>query len=207
MGGDEASRYGGNGLDSGARMYADRANWFQNKYGRAPTPTELYLTNQQGQGGIAAHLSNPDAPAWQNMYSTGEGQQKGAGWAKKAIWGQRPHRYACSVPRWCRQPHVAAVHGPVETQGRTHTHDLRIRRYRKRSSIPGAVGHAEHGSKDFSNEPDGHALRHGAGHAGSAASDAAGYATASASPAAGPRRRSRHHWRHHAAYGDDGEWQ
>ena len=35
-------------------------------------------------------MSNPDALAWQNMYSTGEGQSKGPGWAKKAIWGNIP---------------------------------------------------------------------------------------------------------------------
>lgn len=63
---------------------------FQSKMGRPPTATELYLTHQQGQGGIAAHLSNPDAPAWQNMLSTGEGRQKGEGWAKAAIWGNVP---------------------------------------------------------------------------------------------------------------------
>lgn len=90
MGPDERARYGGNGLGNGLSMYADNARWFQNKFGRAPNPTELYLTAQQGQGGVAAHLANPDAPAWQNMYSTAEGRKKGEGWAKQAIWGNVP---------------------------------------------------------------------------------------------------------------------
>jgi hypothetical protein len=90
MGPDEAKKYGGNGLDAGARMYADNNNWFKGKYGNAPTPGQLYMVAQQGRGGIDAHMANPDAPAWQNMYSTAEGQQKGANWAKKAIWGNVP---------------------------------------------------------------------------------------------------------------------
>ena len=90
MGPDEIRRYGGSGLAQGAKMYADRANWFQGQYGRPPSPTELYLINQQGEGGVAKHMANPGAPAWQNMASTAEGQQKGEAWAKRAIWGNVP---------------------------------------------------------------------------------------------------------------------
>lgn len=63
---------------------------FKSKYGRDPTATELYLSHQQGQGGLDAQLSKPDAPAWQNMASTAEGRQKGQAWAKMAIWGNIP---------------------------------------------------------------------------------------------------------------------
>jgi hypothetical protein len=63
---------------------------FRQQYGRDPSGFELYMVHQQGPGGFAAHTSNPDAPAWQNMLSTAEGRQKGAGWAKQAIWGNVP---------------------------------------------------------------------------------------------------------------------
>ena len=63
---------------------------FERKFGRTPTPAELYMVHQQGTAGAAAHYANPDRPAWENMYSTGEGRRKGAGWAKKAIWGNIP---------------------------------------------------------------------------------------------------------------------
>jgi hypothetical protein len=72
-----------------ASLKAD-AGAFKEHFGRDPTPTELYLSHQQGQGGIAAHLQNPDAPAWQNMLSTAEGRQKGEAWAKAAIKGNLP---------------------------------------------------------------------------------------------------------------------
>lgn len=90
MGPDERAKYGGDGLGAGLAMYRDRAAQFEKQYGRQPTPTEFYLANQQGTGGLAAHLGNPDAPAWQNMASTAEGRQKGASWAKQAIWGNVP---------------------------------------------------------------------------------------------------------------------
>jgi len=90
MGPDEIKRYGGKDLQHGAQMYADRAKWFQQQFGRAPDPTELYLINQQGEGGITNHMANPGAPAWQNMANTAEGRQKGEAWAKKAIWGNVP---------------------------------------------------------------------------------------------------------------------
>lgn len=55
--------------------------------GHEPTPADYYLAHQQGIGGAIAHLSQPNLPAWQNMYSTAEGREKGQGWAKQAIWG------------------------------------------------------------------------------------------------------------------------
>lgn len=68
----------------------EKSHTFQKTYGRLPTPTELYLMHQQGEGGLAAHLKNLDQPAWMSMASTSEGRQKGEGWAKKAVWGNVP---------------------------------------------------------------------------------------------------------------------
>ena len=104
----EFAKYGGgnvydpedNTRAAAAKLAAER-DAFKAQYGREPTATDLYLTHQQGSGGYAAHTANPSAPAWQNMYSTAEGQQKGPEWAKKAIWGNVPedvrHKYPGGV--------------------------------------------------------------------------------------------------------------
>lgn len=63
---------------------------FKEKYDRNPKLQDLYMIHQQGPSGYAAHMKNPDAPAWENMASTGEGKQKGEAWAKRAIWGNMP---------------------------------------------------------------------------------------------------------------------
>jgi hypothetical protein len=63
---------------------------FSQKYGRDPTLKDLYMIHQQGEAGYAAHMKNPDQPAWKSMLSTGEGRQRGEAWAKKAIWGNIP---------------------------------------------------------------------------------------------------------------------
>ncbi|MDH2400457.1 hypothetical protein QCM77_10980 [Bradyrhizobium sp. SSUT18] len=96
---DQFQKYGGgdifnarDNLRATARKLANEAGEFEQRYGRLPTPAEMYLTHQQGVGGFAAHTANPDRPAWQNMLSTKEGQQKGEGWAKAAIWGNIPDR-------------------------------------------------------------------------------------------------------------------
>jgi transglycosylase-like protein with SLT domain len=60
------------------------------RLGRDVTLKDLYMVHQQGEAGYAAHTKNPDAPAWKNMASTGEGKQRGEAWAKKAIWGNIP---------------------------------------------------------------------------------------------------------------------
>lgn len=93
----EFRKYGGGDImnpvdnaNAAAAKFADEAKQFQQAYGRAPTATDMYLMHQQGTAGYAAHLSNPDEPAWKNMLSTGEGQQKGEAWAKRAIWGNVP---------------------------------------------------------------------------------------------------------------------
>ncbi|MFG1395865.1 transglycosylase SLT domain-containing protein [Roseixanthobacter pseudopolyaromaticivorans] len=68
----------------------DKAAAFQKRFGRAPTPTEFYLGHQQGDGGLEQHLANPNRPAWQSMYATGEGKRRGEKWARDAIWGNIP---------------------------------------------------------------------------------------------------------------------
>jgi hypothetical protein len=94
----EFEKYGGRGnifdlnknTDVAARKLRSESEAFSQQYGRAPTAVELYLIHQQGMSGAAMHLANPDMPAWQNMYRTGEGQKKGPGWARLAIWGNVP---------------------------------------------------------------------------------------------------------------------
>ena len=98
MGPAERAKYGGDSLSSGLKLMTDNYNEFKSKFGRDPTPTEFYLTHQQGLGGLSAHLANPDAPAWQNMANTAEGKQKGAGWAKQAILGNIPSDMRSQFP-------------------------------------------------------------------------------------------------------------
>jgi hypothetical protein len=95
---DEYARYGtGTNIfdvadNSLAAAYSlkDRIAKFKSQNGRDPSVTELYLAHQQGDGGLAAHMAHPDQPAWMSMAGTGEGKQKGAGWAKLAVWGNVP---------------------------------------------------------------------------------------------------------------------
>ena len=72
-----------------AMLAAHSADWTR-RTGRPPSPSELYMIHQQGAGGARAHYANPDAPAWRNMLSTGEGQDRGEQWARQAIWGNIP---------------------------------------------------------------------------------------------------------------------
>jgi len=70
-------------------LAANRARFVQ-RFGRDPSQTELYLAHQQGMGGLTAHLTNPDAPAWRNMAGTADGRARGEQWSKQAIWGNIP---------------------------------------------------------------------------------------------------------------------
>lgn len=101
----EFAKYGGGNIwsaednaNAAARKIKAEAAAFKAKYGRDPTATDLYMQHQQGVAGYAAHLANPNAPAWQNMLSTGEGQQKGEAWAKAAIWGNVPSDIKAQFP-------------------------------------------------------------------------------------------------------------
>lgn len=73
-----------------AKMTANRLPQLEQALGHSPSATEVYMAHQQGVGGLLAHLSNPNEPAWKAMLSTDEGQRKGADWAKKAVWGNLP---------------------------------------------------------------------------------------------------------------------
>ncbi|HEV8466022.1 MAG TPA: hypothetical protein VGQ63_13600 [Pseudolabrys sp.] len=94
----EFRRYGGKGSifdpEENRRIAAlkikDEAAKLSSKLGRPVSEAEVYLAHQQGVGGATEHLTHPDRAAWESMYATGEGQEKGAGWAKKAIWGNIP---------------------------------------------------------------------------------------------------------------------
>ncbi len=102
----EFRKHGGEGdifdaganADAAARKLKAEAASFELQHGRAPTALDLYLVHQQGEAGYASHMARPDAPAWQNMASTGEGRQKGAAWAKKAIWGNIPDDVKARFP-------------------------------------------------------------------------------------------------------------
>jgi hypothetical protein len=94
----EFRKHGGEGdifdadanADAAARKLKAEAASFELKHGKPPSALDLYLVHQQGEAGYASHMARPDAPAWENMAGTGEGRQKGASWAKQAIWGNIP---------------------------------------------------------------------------------------------------------------------
>ena len=102
----EFRKYGGRGsifdlsenTKVAARKLRAEADAFSRQYGREPTATELYMLHQQGITGAATHMANPDAPAWQNMYLTPEGQKKGPAWARLAIWGNIPQDQRAQFP-------------------------------------------------------------------------------------------------------------
>lgn len=49
-------------VDAGARLALDNLRGLRKRLGREPTPAELYLAHQQGLGGAAKLLSDPNAP-------------------------------------------------------------------------------------------------------------------------------------------------
>lgn len=85
-------------LRATANKIAAESARFEQQYGRPASATDIYMVHQQGAGGYAAHLANPDAPAWQNMASTLEGRRKGDGWARAAIWGNIPDQDKANFP-------------------------------------------------------------------------------------------------------------
>jgi len=102
----EFRKYGGRGnifdlsenTQVAARKLRSEADAFAQQHGREPTAAELYMQHQQGIGGAAMHMANPDAPAWQNMHRTSEGQKKGPAWARLAIWGNIPQDQRAQFP-------------------------------------------------------------------------------------------------------------
>ena len=93
----EFNRHGGGNIynardnaQAAARMFKEQREQFMEIFNHYPDSAEAYMIHQQGIEGCAAHLKNPDDPAWKNMRATGEGQSKGEWWAKLAIWGNLP---------------------------------------------------------------------------------------------------------------------
>lgn len=62
--------------------------------GRNPSPSELYIAHQQGQGGAAALFSNPDRTAWQAIRKFYGSDQV----AKQAIWGNMTDSMKAQFP-------------------------------------------------------------------------------------------------------------
>ena len=86
-----------NALAFGAKLKAERET-FKTKYGRDPNVLDTYLVHQQGEGGYAKHMANPNGTAWENMYSTGEGKRRGEAWSKDAIWKNIPDYVKANFP-------------------------------------------------------------------------------------------------------------
>jgi Transglycosylase SLT domain len=91
-----ASRGGTNIYDpyDNARIAAIKlkgeADQFARKFGRSPTPFDMYMVHQRGLAGYEQHLKSPDALAWTALYNTSEGRKKGDGWARKTITQNLP---------------------------------------------------------------------------------------------------------------------
>lgn len=81
-----------NAMAAMAKLRAE-SDEFKATYGREPDATDIYMQHQQGVGGYAMHMKNPDEPAWLNMAQTAEGRQRGEGWARRAIWWNVPKRF------------------------------------------------------------------------------------------------------------------
>jgi hypothetical protein len=82
----------GDNAEAAAANFARHVASFRQQHGRDPTAGELYLIHQQGAGGFAAHMAQPERLAWQSMLATGEGRQRGERWARQAISGNLPPR-------------------------------------------------------------------------------------------------------------------
>ncbi len=65
--------------DAAARLARDNAAYLAKKLGRQLTAAELYLAHQQGMGGAAALLANPDAMAADVVGSAAAGLNAGEG--------------------------------------------------------------------------------------------------------------------------------
>lgn len=75
---------------AGIRSMQAKSAAFKREFGRDPSPTEVYLMHQQGEGGLREHSKQPNRLAWESMAATGEGRAKGERWSKLAVWGNVP---------------------------------------------------------------------------------------------------------------------
>jgi hypothetical protein len=70
-----------------ARKIKKERQLLSDNLGREVTDSEAYMAHQQGYGGAALHIKNPNKPAWETMHDTPEGKTRGERWAKSTIWG------------------------------------------------------------------------------------------------------------------------
>lgn len=73
-------------INAGAKLIAAKGVRFQTSAGRPATDHEMYMAHQQGEAGAAAHASNPEGVAWQNVAKYYPSERM----AKSAIWGNLP---------------------------------------------------------------------------------------------------------------------
>jgi hypothetical protein len=71
-----------------ARLAADNRDFLARRLGREPTAGELYLAHQQGAGGAAKLLANPDAPAESIVGGAAARLNRGAGMTAGAFANQ-----------------------------------------------------------------------------------------------------------------------
>lgn len=99
--------------DAAARLARDNSQFLQGRLGRAPSPAELYLAHQQGAGGAAKILANPNAPLSDLVGSAAANLNAGSGLTA----GQFAQNWASKFGGGLS----GATGGPVPGQGPTQT--------------------------------------------------------------------------------------
>jgi hypothetical protein len=94
--------------DAAARLAKDNSAHLQRAIGRAPTPSEMYLAHQQGAGGAAKLLTNPNAPAAQLVGNDAVALNAGRGGAQTA---------ADFAAHWAKKFDGAPTGAPAAPQG------------------------------------------------------------------------------------------
>lgn len=95
--------------DAAARLMKDNRSYLAQRLGREPTPGELYLAHQQGAGGAAKLLVNPDARA---IDVVGADAIRLNGGSADMTAGQFASKWTSKVGGYSRLPSPASV-GPV----------------------------------------------------------------------------------------------
>jgi hypothetical protein len=106
MGGNEWKQYGGGGdiynardnANAAAKMLADHAQWFNNQYGREPSPAELYMMHQQGRGFFKnGTMTNVAGNPFPGMRGPQTPQSFAQGWGDTLIRRMAPFGGASSI--------------------------------------------------------------------------------------------------------------
>jgi hypothetical protein len=105
--------------DAAARLAADNKAALAQSLGRDPTDAELYLAHQQGAGGAAALLANPDAPAVDALARAYGGDRSKAARAIAVNGGNPNMRAADFAALWTSKynglgPTAAAAAAPAQ---------------------------------------------------------------------------------------------